>query len=81
MRSFQGIDFIRTQTNWEIFKSALVSLTDNKSLYYNSKVTGESIILFLRENNFKVYQIFITSENDSLLLIMIFIVFRFFSRK
>ena len=55
--------------------------TDNKSLYYNSKMTGESIILFQQENNFKVYKIFITSQNNSLLLIMIFIVFRFFSRK
>ena len=54
---------------------------DNKFLYCNSKVTGESIILFQQENNFKVYKIFITSENSSVFLIIVFIIFRFFSRK
>ena len=44
-------------------------------------MTGESIILFQRENKFKVYKIFITSENNSVFLIIIFIIFRSFSRK
>ena len=54
---------------------------DKKFLYCNSKVTGESIILFQQENNFKVYKIFITWENSSVFLIIVFIIFRFFSRK
>ena len=54
---------------------------DNKFLYCNCKVTGESITLFQQENKFKVYKIFITSENNSVFLIIIFIIFRFFSRK
>ena len=37
----------------------------NKFLYGNCKVTGESITLFQQENEFKVYKIFITSENNS----------------
>ena len=44
-------------------------------------MTGESITLFQQENKFKVYKIFITSENNSVFLIIIFIIFRFFSRK
>ena len=47
---------------------------DNKFLYCNCKVTGE-------KNKFKVYKIFITSENNSIFLIIILIIFRSFSRK
>ena len=54
---------------------------DNKFLYCNCKVTGESITLFQQENKFNVHKIFITSENNSVFLIIIFIIFRFFSRK
>ena len=53
---------------------------NNKFLYCNCKVTGESITLFQQEK-FKVYKIFITLENNSVFLITIFIIFRFFSRK
>ena len=44
-------------------------------------MTGESITLFQQENKFKVYKIFITSENNFVFLITLFIVFRFFSKK
>ena len=44
-------------------------------------MTEESITLFQQENKFKVYKIFITSENNSVFLIIIFVVFTFFSRK
>ena len=54
---------------------------DNKFLYCNCKVTGESITLFQQENKFKVYKILIISENNSVFLIVIFIIFRSFSRK
>ena len=54
---------------------------DNKVLYCNGKVTGESMTLFQPENKFKVYKILITSENNSVFLIIIFIIFRSFSRK
>ena len=54
---------------------------DNKFLYCSFKLTGESITLFQQENKFKVYKILITSDNDSVFLIMIFVIFRFFSRK
>ena len=53
---------------------------NNKFLYCSCKVTGESITLFQQEK-FKVYKIFITLENNSVFLITIFIIFRFFSRK
>ena len=53
---------------------------DNKFLYCHCQVTGESITLFQQENKFKVYKIFITSENNSVSPIIIFIVFRFSSR-
>ena len=55
--------------------------TDNKFLYCNCKVTGESITLFQQQNKFKVYKIFITLENYSVFLIIIFIIFRSSSRK
>ena len=54
---------------------------DNKLLYCNCKMTGESITLFQQENKFKVHKIFITSENNSVFLVIIFIIFRSFSRK
>ena len=54
---------------------------DNKFLYCNYKVTRESITLFLQENKFKVYKIFKTSESNSVFLMIIFIILRFFSRK
>ena len=54
---------------------------DNKFLYGNCKVTGDSITLFQQENKFKVYKIFITSENNSVFLVIVFIIFRSFSRK
>ena len=54
---------------------------DNKFLYCNCKMAGESITLFQQENKFKVYKIFITSKNNSVFLIIIFIIFRIFSRK
>ena len=44
-------------------------------------MTGESVTLFQQENKFKVYKIFIPSENNSVFLIIIFIIFRSFSRK
>ena len=50
---------------------------DNKVLYCNCKVTEESITLFQQENKFKVCKIFATSENNSVFLIKIFIIFRF----
>ena len=58
-----------------------LSNRDNKFLCCNCKMTGESITLFQQENKFKVYKIFITSENNSAFLTIIFIIFRFFSRK
>ena len=54
---------------------------DNEFLHCNCKVTGESITLFQQENMFKVYKIFITSENNFVFLIIFFIIFRFSSRK
>ena len=51
---------------------------DNKFLYCNCKVTGESITLSQQENKFRVYKIFITLENNSVFLIIIFIIFSFF---
>ena len=53
----------------------------NKFLYCNCKVTGESITSFQQENKFKVCKMFITWENNSVFLIIIFIIFRYFSRK
>ena len=58
-----------------------LSNRDNKFLHCNYKVTVESITLFPQENKFKVYKIFITSQNNSFFLIIIFIIFKFFSRK
>ena len=43
---------------------------DYKFLYSNCKVKGESITLFRQKNNFKVYKIFVTSENNSVFLII-----------
>ena len=54
---------------------------DNKFLYCNCKVTGESITLFQQENKSKEYNIFIKLENNSVFLIITFIIFRSFSRK
>ena len=54
---------------------------DNKFLYCNCKVTGESITLFQQENKLKVFKVFITWENKSVFLIIIFIVFKLFSKK
>ena len=56
-----------------------LSNRDNKFLYCNCKLTGESIILFQQENEFKVHKIFITFENKSVFRIIVF-VFRHFSR-
>ena len=53
----------------------------NKFLYCDCKKTAKTITLFQQGNKFKVYKIFITSENNPVFLIIIFIVFRFFSRK
>ena len=38
------------------------------SIFYNCKVTGESIALFQQENKFKAHKIFITLENNSVFL-------------
>ena len=54
---------------------------DNKFLYCNCKVTGKSIPLFQQDNKFNWHRIFITSENNCIFLIIIYIVFRIFSRK
>ena len=43
---------------------------DNKFLYCNCKVAGESIILPQQENKFKVYKIFITLENNFVFLVI-----------
>ena len=53
---------------------------DNKFLCWNCKVTGKSITLFQHGMKSKVHKIFITLKNTSLFLI-IFISFRFSSRK
>ena len=54
---------------------------DNKFLYCNCKVTGESITFIQQENKFKVHKIFTRSENNSVFLIITFLVFGIFSRK
>ena len=80
---FNDILYVNNVTN--IFDNNLhitgLLNTYNKFLYYNCKVTEESITLFQQGNKFNVYKIFITSENNSVFLIIIFIIFRFFSRK
>ena len=80
---FNNIFYANNVTN--IFDNNLyiagLSNRSNKFLNCGCKVAGETITLFQQENTFKVHKIFITSENDSVFLIMIFIVFRFFSRK
>ena len=79
---FNDILYVNNITN--IFDNNLYItglLNRDKFLYRNCKVTGESIILFQQESKFKVYKIFITSENNSDFLIIIFTTFRFFSRK
>ena len=81
---FNEIFYVNNITN--IFDNNLyitgLLYRDNKFLYCNYKVTREIVsTLFQQENKFKVYRIFITSENNSVFLIKIFIVFRFFSRK
>ena len=80
---FIDIFYVNNITN--IFDNSLYIIDllnrDNKFLHHNFKVTGENITLFQQENKFKVYKIFITSENNSVFLIIIFIIFRFFSRK
>ena len=81
--AFNDIFYVNNITN--IFDSNLYITgllnRDNKFLYCNCKVTGESITSFQQENNFKVYKIFITLENNSVFVIIIFIIFRSFSRK
>ena len=80
---FNDIFYINNITN--IFDNNLyikgLLNRDDTLLYCNCKVTGESITLFQQENKFKLYKTFITLENNSVFLIIIFIIFRFFSRK
>ena len=81
--AFNDIFYVNNITN--IFDNNLYITDllnrDKKFLYCNCKVTGESIISFEQENRFKVYKIFITLENNSVFVIIIFIIFRSFSRK
>ena len=44
---------------------------DNKFLYCNCKVTGDSVTLFQQENKFRVYKTLITSKNNSDFLIQL----------
>ena len=78
---FNDIFFINNITN--IFDNLYITGSlnrDKKFLYCNCKVTGESIRLFEQENKFKVYKTFISLENNSVFLKIIFIIFRFFNR-
>ena len=79
---FNDIFYVNNITNTfdnNLYITGLLN-RNNKFLYCNCKVTGESITWFQQENKFKVYKIFITSENNFCFSLVIFI-FRFFSRK
>ena len=52
--------------------------SDNKFLYCNCEVTGENITSFQQESKFKVYNIFITLKNNSVFLIIIFVMVMLF---
>ena len=80
---FNGIFYVNSITNVSDNNLCITGLLnrDNKFLYCNCKVTGKTITLCQQENKFKIYKISITSVNNSVFLIRIFIVFRFFSRK
>ena len=76
---FNGIFYVNNITNIfddNLYITCLLN-RDNKFLYCNCMVTVESITLFQQGNKFKVHKIFITSINNSVFLIIIFIGFRF----
>ena len=80
---FNHIFYVNNITN--IFDNSLFIIgllnRGNRFLYYNCKVTGESINLFRQGNKFNIHKTFITSESNSVLHIIILIVFSLFSRK
>ena len=81
--AFNYIFYVKNISNFFDSNLQIIGLLnrDNKFLYCNCKVTRENITLFQQENKFKVYKVFITSENNSVFLVIIFITFRSFRRK
>ena len=50
---------------------------DNRFLFCNYKVTGESINIFhQRKSNSKMFKISIKSDNNAFFLVIIFVIFR-----
>ena len=66
-RAFNDIFYVNNITNTvekNLYITGLLN-RDNKFLYSNCKVIGESTPLFQQENKSKVHRIFITSENNA----------------